>query len=328
MINLGTKYMGFNLKSPIVVASSGLTNSVAKIKELELAGAGAIVLKSLFEEQINSEVSHLINKDPHNLYPEAEDYIWNYTRDNSITKHIELIKEAKKAVSIPVIASINCVSDKEWTAFAKDLEQAGADALELNLFVLPTQRSKSSAEIEQLYIDVLTKVKRQVKIPVSIKIGFYFTNLVSMVDCLVGAGAQAVVVFNRFYEPDIDIEKLEIISSEIFSSPSDMARSLRWVGILSAAVPNLQIAAATGIHDGEAVIKQILAGAQVTQLCSTLYINGAQQIAGILTDLKKFMEKWNFKTIDDFRGRLSYKNIPDPQLYERSQFMKYFSGRS
>ncbi|HBL75340.1 MAG: diguanylate cyclase [Bacteroidetes bacterium GWF2_42_66] len=327
MANLETKYMGLSLKSPIVVASSGLTNTVEKIKELELAGAGAVVLKSLFEEQINAEVSHLINKNPQNLYPEAEDYIWNYTRNNSITKHIELVREAKKVVSIPVIASINCVSDKEWTAFAKDLEQAGADALELNLFILPTQRDRSSAEIEQLYIDVLTKIKKLVKIPVSIKIGFYFTNLASMADKLVGAGAQAVVMFNRFYEPDIDINNLEIVPSEVFSSPSDIRRSLRWVGILSAAVPNLQIAASTGIHDSEAVIKQILVGAQVTQLCSTLYINGAQQIAGILDDLKEFMKKWNFKTIDDFRGRLSYKNIPDPQLYERSQFMKYFSSK-
>lgn len=319
--------MGLSLKNPIVVASSGLTNSVEKIKELEAAGAGAVVLKSIFEEQINSEVSHLINKDPQNLYPEAEDYIWNYTRNNSISRHIELVKEAKKAVSIPIIASINCVSDKEWTAFAKDFEEAGADGLELNLFVLPTKRSKSSQEVEQLYIDVLSKVKKLVKIPVSIKIGFYFTNLVSMADKLVGAGAQSVVMFNRFYEPDIDINKLEIVPSEVFSSPADIRRSLRWVGILSAAVPNLQIAASTGIHDSEAVIKQLLAGAQVTQICSSLYINGSQQIAGILNDLNVFMKKWNFKTIEDFRGRLSYKNIPDPQMYERSQFMKYFSSK-
>lgn len=324
---LETKYMGLRLKSPIVVASSGLTNTVEKIKELEAAGAGAVVLKSLFEEQINSEVSHLIHTDPQNLYPEAEDYIRNYTRNNSISKHIELLKEAKKAVSIPIIASINCVSGNEWVAFAKDFEQAGADALELNLFVLPTQQNQPLEEIEQLYIEVLTKVKKLVKIPVSIKTGFYFTNLVSMADRMLGAGAQAIVMFNRFYEPDIDIEKLEIVPAEVFSSPSDIRRSLRWVGIVSAAVPNLQIAASTGIHDSEAVIKQLLAGAQVTQLCSTLYINGAQQIAGILNELKAFMEKWNFKTIDDFRGRLSYKNIPDPQLYERSQFMKYFSSK-
>ena len=274
MANLETKYMGISLKNPLIAASSGLTNSVEKIKELEAAGAAAVVLKSIFEEQINNEVSHLINKDPQNLYPEAEDYIWNYTRNNSITRHIELVKEVKKQVSIPVIASVNCISDNEWMAFAKDFEQAGADALELNLFVVPTERKKSSDEIEQLYIDVLSKVKKLVKIPVSVKMGFYFTNLVSMADRLVGAGANGLVLFNRFYEPDINIEKLEIVPSEIFSSPADIRRSLRWVGILSAAVPNLQIAASTGIHDGEAVIKQLLAGAQVTQLCSTLYING------------------------------------------------------
>jgi len=327
MANLETKYMGLSLKNPIVVASSGLTGSVEKIKKLEEAGAGAVVIKSLFEEQINNEVSHLINKDPQNLYPEAEDYIWNYTRHNSVTKHLELIKETKKAVSIPVIASINCISDREWTGFAKDFEQAGADAIELNFFVLPTNRNQQSEAIEQLYLDVLTKVKQQVTIPVSIKIGFYFTNLVAMADKLVGAGADGVVIFNRFYEPDIDINKLEIIPSEVFSSPADIRRSLRWTGILSAAVPNLQIAASTGIHNGEAVIKQLLAGARVVQLCSTIYINGAQQIAGIVSELDSFMKKWNFKTIDDFRGRLSYKNIPDPQLYERSQFMKYFSSK-
>lgn len=327
MASLETKYMGLSLKNPVVVASSGLTNSVEKIKELEMAGAGAVVLKSIFEEQINNEVSHLINKDPQNQYPEAEDYIWNYTRNNSITKHLELVREAKKQVSIPIIASINCISNKEWTSFAHEFEQAGADALELNLFVVPTQRKQSSEEIEQLYIDVVSKVKKQVKIPVAVKIGFYFTNIVAMADKLQGAGASGIVIFNRFYEPDIDIHKLEIVPSEVFSSGADLRRSLRWTGILSAALPTLPIAASTGIHDSEALIKQLLAGAQVGQLCSTIYINGAQQIAGILTDLKAFMQKWNFKTIEEFRGRLSYKNIPDPQLYERAQFMKYFSGR-
>lgn len=327
MTNLETKYMELTLKNPIVVASSGLTNSVEKIKELEAAGAAAVVLKSIFEEQINNEVSHLINKDAQNQYPEAEDYIWNYTRNNSITKHLELIREARQAVSIPIIASINCISGKEWTSFAHEFEQAGADALELNLFALPTQRQQTSEEVEQLYIDIVTKVKKQVKIPVSVKIGFYFTNLVALADKLQGAGASGIVLFNRFYEPDIDINKLEIVASEVFSSPADMRRSLRWTGIVSTMVPKLPVAASTGIHDSEGIIKQLLAGAHVTQLCSTLYINGAQQIAGMLSDLQTFMQKWNFKTIEDFRGRLSYKNIPDPQLYERAQFMKYFSGR-
>ena len=328
MANLETTYMGLKLKNPIVVASSGLTNSVDKIKSLEESGAAAVVLKSIFEEQINSEVSHLISKDPQNQYPEAEDYIWNYTRDNSITAHLELIKEAKKVVSIPIIASINCVSAKEWMGFAKDFEKAGADALELNLFVVPTDRLKSGAEIEQLYVDVLAKVKKEVSIPIAVKIGFYFSNLVAMAEKLMANGAAAVTMFNRFYEPDINLDKLELSASEVFSSPSDIRRTLRWVGLVSAALPKLEIAASTGIHDGQAVAKQLLAGAQVTQLCSVVYIEGAQVINGILKDLEAFMDKWNFETIDAFRGRLSYAKIKDPLLYERSQFMRYFSSRN
>ncbi|MGQ8338883.1 dihydroorotate dehydrogenase-like protein [Sunxiuqinia sp. A32] len=328
MANLETSYMGLHLKNPIIVASSGLTNSVEKIKGLEEAGAGAVVLKSIFEEQINNEVSYLIHKDPQNLYPEAEDYIRNYTRENSVEQHLNLLKDAKKECSIPIIASINCVSSQEWTRIAKDFENAGADALELNLFIIPTSRQEKTDEIEQIYIDVLSKVKKQVKIPVSVKIGFYFTNLIAMSEKLMANGASAVTMFNRFYEPDINIEKLEITASEVFSSPSDIRRSLRWIGMISAALPKLEIAASTGIHDGEAVIKQLLAGAQVAQVCSVVYINGAQVIDGMLKDLTSFMKKWNFKTIGDFRGRLSYTKVGDPMLYERAQFMKYFSGRS
>ncbi len=328
MVNLETTYMGLKLKNPIVVASSGLTNSVEKIKALEEAGAAAVVIKSLFEEQINSEVSHLINKDPQNLYPEAEDYIWNYTRNNSITAHLELVKEAKKAVSIPIIASINCITSKEWTSFAHDFEKAGADALELNLFVVPTDRKQSGADIEQLYIDVLAKVKKEVSIPVGVKVGFYFSNLVNMIEKLMANGAASVTMFNRFYEPDINLDKLELSSSEVFSSPAEMSRTLRWVGLVNSALPKLEIAASTGIHDGAAVAKQLLAGAQVTQLCSIVYIEGAQVLNGILADLEAFMEKWNFETIDAFRGRLSYAKLDDPMLYERAQFMKYFSSKN
>lgn len=327
MPNLETRYMGLKLKNPIVVASSGLTNSIEKIRDLEIAGAGAVVLKSIFEEQINHEVNHLINRDPQNQYPEAEDYIWNYTRNHSITRHLNLLSEAKKEIEIPVIASINCMSASEWIVFAKDFENAGADALELNLFYVPTERLKSSSEIEQHYLKIISEVKKMVKIPVSVKIGYYYTNLVSMADKLVANGADALVLFNRFYEPDINLDKLEMTSSDVFSSSADIRRSLRWIGLISSQLPKVEIAAGTGIHNGEAVIKQLLAGAQVTQVCSTVYINGSQVIAGMVSDLTSFMKKWNFKKIDDFRGRLSYKNIPDPMLYERAQFMKYFSSK-
>jgi len=328
MEKLETTYLGLNLKNPIVVASSGLTGSLEKIKALEEAGAAAVVIKSLFEEQINNEVSHLINKDPQNLYPEAEDYIWNYTRHHSVEEHLDLLKQAKKEVGIPVIASINCISSKEWTGFAKEFEAAGADALELNIFFVPTDRNESDELIEKLYIDILRQVKKEVRIPVSVKIGFYFTNLVAMAEKLMANGAGAVTMFNRFYEPDINIDKLELTASEVFSSPSDIRRTLRWIGLVNAVLPKLEIAASTGIHDGEAVIKQLLAGATVTQVCSTVYINGAQVIAGMLDDLEQFMKKWNFREINDFRGRLSYANIENPMLYERAQFMKYFSRKS
>lgn len=327
MPNLETKYMGITLKNPIIIASSGLTNSVEKIKDLENAGAGAVVLKSIFEEQINNEVIHLINRDPQNQYPEAEDYIWNYTRNNSITRHLNLLSEAKKETEIPIIASINCMSASEWTVFAKDFENAGADALELNLFFVPTDRHKTAEQIEQLYLNIVSEVKKNVKIPVSVKIGFYYTNLISMADKLVANGANALVLFNRFYEPDINLEKMELVASEVFSSPLDIRRSMRWIGLISSQLPKVEIAAATGIHDGEAVIKQLLAGAQVTQICSSVYINGSQIIPGMIADLTSFMKKWNFKKIEDFRGRLSYKNIQDPMLYERAQFMKYFSSK-
>jgi len=329
MSNLETTYLGLKLKNPLMAASSGLTSSVDKIIELENAGIGAIVLKSIFEEQINGEVTSMLGKDSQNSgYPEAEDYIKGYVRDNSIKKHIELIEDAKRAVNIPVIASINCISGEEWTAFAKDFQEAGADAIELNIFYVPTSRHEKPGVVEQLYIDVLTKVKAQVSIPVAVKFGIYHSNILGMAEKLKANGASGVVMFNRFYEPDINVETLELTSSEVFSSPGDIRRSLRWVGMVSSDVPHLDIAASTGIHDGNAVIKQLLAGATVTQICSTLYLNGVKVVPEMLNEISAFMKKWNFKKLDDFRGRLSYKNIPDPMVYERSQFMKYFSNRS
>jgi dihydroorotate dehydrogenase (fumarate) len=328
MANLETTYLGLKLKNPLVAASSGITNSVEKIRKLEQAGIGAVVLKSVFEEQINNEVTSMLLQNFQNVgYPEAEDYIKGYLRDNTITKHLKLIKETKKAVDIPVIASVNCVSASEWTTFAKDFQEAGADALELNIFYVPVDRHEKPGVVEQLYLDVLAKVKKEVSIPVSVKIGLYHSNIIGMVDKLKASGAKGVVMFNRFYEPDIDLDELELTSSEVFSSPVEIRHTLRWVGLVSSEVHDIDIAASTGIHDGKSVVKQILAGAKVAQLCSTLYINGNSVIPSMITEMETFMKKWNFKRLEDFRGRLSYKNIPDPMVYERSQFMKYFSGR-
>ena len=329
MSNLETTYLGLRLRNPLVAASSGLTGSVEKIVELADAGIGAVVLKSIFEEQINNEVTSMMAKESQNTeYPEAADYIKNYLRDNTVKKHLELLIEVKKKTNIPIIASINGITSSEWTAFAKDFQEAGADALELNIFYVPVDRHERSGMIEQLYFDVLKKVRLEVTIPVSVKIGVHHSNIIGMAEKMKGNGASGIVMFNRFYEPDINLETLELTSSEVFSAPSDIRRTLRWVGLVSSAVPKLDIAASTGIHDGSAVLKQLLAGATVAQLCSTLYINGSSIIPKMIKEITEFMKVWNFKRISDFRGRLSYKNISDPLLYERSQFMKYFSNRS
>ncbi len=326
MINLETTYMGLSLRNPIVVSSSGLTNSVRKIKILEEKGAGAIVLKSLFEEQITNEAAHLISSDPKNTaYPGADEYIMNYVKGNSVSNYLELIREAKKAVSIPIIASINCVSSKDWTSFAKEIEKAGADGIELNVFIVPNDRNKTSEDYEKLYYEVLSSIKKQVNIPVAMKLGIYFSNILGVADRLNADGADALVLFNRFYEPDIDIDKMEMTSAEVLSSPADIRKSLRWVGMISDKIRGIDVSASTGIHDGPAAIKQLLAGAKTVQLCSTIYENGFDRVSDILTDITQWMEKKEFKSVDDFRGKLSYGQVEDSAIYERAQFMKYFS---
>ncbi|MEA1898309.1 MAG: dihydroorotate dehydrogenase-like protein [Bacteroidota bacterium] len=323
MAKLNVKYLGLSLKNPIIVSSSGLTDSVKKIIEAEKAGAGAVVLKSLFEEQLSFEAGqYQSNSD----YPEADDYIRNYTKDNSIGQYLSLIEEAKAAVNIPVIASVNCVSAEDWLDFARKIETAGADALEINVFFLPTNKDQTSSQQEELYYELAEKLKQIIHIPLSFKLGRQFSNILNLVDRMYNRRVAGVVLFNRFYEPDIDIEELKLIPSDVFSSPSEIRQTLRWVGILSNSVEHIDIAASTGVHDGTSVIKLILAGASAVQVCSVLYKNGIGHISSMISELEIWMDQRGFKSIEDFKGKLSYRNIPDPSLYERSQFMKYFSS--
>jgi dihydroorotate dehydrogenase (fumarate) len=326
MANLKTTYLGLKLKNPLVVSSSGLTNSVDKIKKLRDAGAGAVVLKSLFEEQINQEINHAIHSGQGFDYPEAEDYMREYSRHNSVTEYLQLISEAKAAVDIPVIASINCYSTDEWVDFAQNIQEAGADAIELNVFIVNTDKNSNAAEYEEAYVKVAEMVSRVVSIPVSMKLGMYFSNLVSVVNKLSVSGAKGVVLFNRFYEPDIDINKMSLTAAEVFSSPSDIRRSLRWVSVVSSKIHNIDIAASTGVHDGTAVIKQLLVGAKAVQVCSAIYKKGPSVVTSMLSKLEEWMDEKGYKTIEEFRGELSYSKIKNPSLYERAQFMKYFSN--
>lgn len=326
MANLETTYMGLKLKNPIVVGSSGLTNSVENIIEIEREGAGAVVLKSLFEEQINQEAHKTFDQgDITNYYPEALDYIKNYSSENDVNIYLNLIKDAKSKVNIPIIASINCMGNSEWTDFAKRIEDAGADALELNIFVMPSDPKRSSSDNEQIYFDIINKVTSVTTIPVAVKLSYYFSGLAKTMEMLSWTKIKSLVLFNRFYSPDIDINNFEIKSSNVFSSPADLSISLRWIAMLSDKI-DCEIASSTGVHNGEAAIKQLLAGAQVVQIASVLYKKGFKEIAEITKTITNWMDDKKFKTIDDFRGKMSVKKSENPAAWERVQFMKYFSG--
>jgi dihydroorotate dehydrogenase (fumarate) len=323
MANLETTYLGINLKNPIIVSSSGLTSTLDKIKELEQFGAGAVILKSIFEEQINHEVGNL--ETPSN-YPEAGDYLSAYVKSNAIDTYIQLIKDAKQNVSIPVIASINCISSEQWVEYAIKIAEAGADALEVNVFYVPNSVEESSAVYEKLYFDIAEKIKSVINIPVAFKLGNNFTNPLYIANQLGIRKVDGLTLFNRFYSPDIDIEHMKITAADVFSAPSEIRQTLRWVGMLSNRIRDIDISASTGVHDGRAAIKLLLAGAQTVQICSVLYKKGNDQIPIILEDIEKWMQSHNYKTLKDFRGKLNYERIPDPALYERVQFMKYFSS--
>jgi dihydroorotate dehydrogenase (fumarate) len=325
MTNLTTKYMGLLLKSPLIIGSSGLTNSVKNIIEFEERGAGAVVLKSLFEEQIRHEINNSLNKSDTGLYPEAEDYIANYTKIQQVNEYLELIKACKAAVKMPIIASINCVTADEWTSFASRIQEAGADALELNIFILPSDRFKTGDQNEITYFKIFEEVKKHIKIPVALKISSYFSGLTNTVQKLSWSGANGLVLFNRFVAPDINIENMELGVSNLYSSPEELANTLRWVAILSDLVKT-DIVASTGIHDGKALIKMLLAGATAVQIASTLYKNGFGRIDSMLTELQSWMKEHNYSTIEAFKGKMSFKNTDNPAAYLRVQFMKHYSG--
>ncbi|MDL2304212.1 dihydroorotate dehydrogenase-like protein [Bacteroides sp. OttesenSCG-928-D19] len=324
MALLETKYAGLTLKNPLIIGSSGLTNSAKNNQRLEEAGVGAIVLKSLFEEQINLQGDALMQS---NDYPEAADYIRNYVKVNQVENYLSLIRETKAACDIPVIASINCYRSGTWTEFAGQIETAGADALELNILYLSTELDTSAQELSDLYLSILKEVKKQLSIPVTIKIGKGISNIPGLVNQLNIYGAQGVVLFNRYYKPDIDINKMQVISGEALSSSSDLSDTLRWTALVSALVPDIPIASSCGVHQWDDVIKCLLAGAGAVQICSTVYKNGLGIIPEMLKGIENWMNEQKYQSIPEFQGRLSASRAENPSIYERSQFMKYLSAK-
>jgi dihydroorotate dehydrogenase (fumarate) len=327
MPDLTTKYAGLTLKNPVIAASCGLTNSVENIRKLEKAGVAAVVLKSLFEEEILHQTNANIrdawkNNLIYTAQSESLDYIDLHIRKERLDDYLQLVASAKNEVLIPVIASINCITPYEWTDFAEKIEDAGADALELNIALNPSDNT--SSDFESLYQEIISEVRCKVSIPVTVKMSSSFTRLAQTIQTISGTGIAGLVLFNRFYSPDFNIENFSTISSSKFSYPGDFTTSLRWIA-LSSANAKCDLAASTGIHDGDSIVKLILAGARAVEVASVLYTKGFDHINTMLSSLEGWMQRKGFNYIDQFRGKMNAKTVKNPSVFERIQFMKYYS---
>ena len=307
-MDISTTYLGLNLRTPLVPSASPLSEGIDKVKLMEDAGAAAVVLHSLFEEQIESE--------PGAPGPEFR------VSPEAYLKHVE---EAKRAVKIPVIASLNCTSLRGWIRYAREITQAGADAVELNIYKIPTELKVTGSTIEKGYIDIVKTVKLQTAIPLAVKVSPYFSNFANMAACFDAVGADALVLFNRFYQPDIDLDKMEVSPNLTLSVPADMRLALHWIGILFGKIrPNL--AATSGIYQATDAIKMVMAGADVTMLCSTLMRHGIQHIQKIEMEIAAWLKNHDYKSLGEVKGIMSQKNCPDPSAFERAQYVRGLSG--
>jgi dihydroorotate dehydrogenase (fumarate) len=316
--------MGLHLKNPLVAGSSGLTGSLESLKALQASGVAAVVLKSIFEEEIAAEYAGVLAEATQKgMSLESYDYYDYQIRGDRVASYVELVTQAKKALSIPVIASVNCTYSHEWASFARDLEAAGADGLELNMFFLPSDLKRSSDEREREYFLIIERVLKEVHVPVALKISPYFSTLAQMINKLSRTGIAALVLFNRFYSIDFDIEKMTVTSSHALSTDAELAAPLRWVALMSQRV-GCDLAASTGLHDGAGLIKLLLAGARAVQAASCFYRNGPSHALKMLADLGNWMDRHGYKALADFRGKMSQAESEDPAAYERVQFMKQF----
>ena len=323
MNELNITFAGLQLRNPIIISSSGLTNSAEKNKILAEAGAGALVLKSLFEEQIMMEAEQMQSSE----YTEGNDYLVEYVKAHKLDEYLNLIKDSKKVCDIPVIASINCYTDADWIGFAKQIEDAGADALEVNILAVQTEKDYKYGSFEQRHIDILRHIKQVSTIPVIMKLGENLTNPIALIDQLYANGAAAVVLFNRFYQPDIDINKLSFVPSHVFSTEVELSTPLRWVAIASSVVDKIDYAISGGVHSPQAVVKSILAGASAVEICSAIYENSAAYINELTIFLADWMKKNGYDSINQFKGKLNAKDVASVNMWERTQFLKYFSNK-
>lgn len=326
MTDLSTSYMGLRLDNPLIVGSSSLTRSPGAVRKCAEAGAGAVVLKSIFEEAIANEVSHQLAQSEDSLiHPEAMDYVRSYTHDNEVGRYLEFIRESKRAVDIPVIASVHCVSARSWPDFAARAAEAGADAIELNAFLLPSDPQREGAAIERTYFELIDAIQSRVQVPVALKLGSYFSGLANMAVRLGATGVGALTLFNRFFVNDIDLDAITLRRGGHLSSPTEYRLPLRWISLLHGRT-DCDLIASTGIHSGETAVKLLLAGATAVQVVSALYEHGLAHLQTMLDDLSAWMVGHGFSSLDEFRGRLSQEEADNPAAFERVQFMKFSAG--
>jgi len=322
-----TTYMGMKLNSPIVVSACSLSEKTDNILKMEDSGAGAIVLFSLFEEQIKKEEAGFagIVSQTSNSFAEARDFFPTYEYNIGTDGYLENIRKAKERVKIPVIASLNGITNEGWIYYSRLMEQAGADAIEVNIFFIPADIEISSAEVEHRYLNIIDNIKETVKIPVAAKLNPYFSSMGNMAYRLKKAGADALVLFNRFYQPDFDINELTIKNDLIYSESNEIRLPLLWLALLYNKV-NISLAATTGVQSAIEVIKFLLAGADVVMTASSLYKNGIGYLRTLNSELEDWMYRMGFDDIDSFKGRLSQQYIFDPTIYERTNYIKILGG--
>ncbi|MGD0516240.1 MAG: dihydroorotate dehydrogenase-like protein [Thermoguttaceae bacterium] len=323
-INLSTKYLGLNLKNPLVIAACPLTGKIDWLKRLEAAGAAAAVLPSLFEEQIEHDEMEMAKArefgtesfaEALSYFPEPQDY------RSEPDDYLEMIGQAKKAVKIPIIASLNGTGKGGWVRYAKMMQDAGADALELNVYYIATDQDMTGKEVESRYLELVATVKQSVSIPLAVKVGPYFSAMANMAKRLSDAGADGLVLFNRFLQPDIDLDTLETTPKLILSDPYELLAPLRWVAILHGRI-KASLAVTGGIHDGDAMIKALLAGADAGMIASAIYHKGFKQVEEILSGLTKWMEEKEYDSVEQLKGSMSQENCPDPEAFARGNYMK------
>jgi dihydroorotate dehydrogenase (fumarate) len=323
-MDLSTHYLGLRLKNPIVPSAGPLSRTIDSMKRLEDAGAAAIVMYSLFEEQIaheKAELEHYLSFGTES-YAESLTYFPNPVEYNlGPDDYVELLRKAKEALEIPVIPSLNGVTVGGWIKYARDLQDVGADALELNIYYIPTDPKLTSLDVEERYLEILTAIKRNVTIPVAMKLSPFFSSFANMARRLEIAGVDGLVLFNRFYQPDIDLESLDVVPSIILSTPHARRLPMRWIAILYGRIKT-SLAATSGIHSAEDVLKMVMAGADVTMMCSALLKNGPEHIGTVLGDVDRWMVEHEYVSIEQMKGSMSQKSIADPAAFERANYMK------